>query len=414
MLISRLKNRFLAVTHMDAVDVVVVGGSISGLLAAREIAAAGCSVIVLEEDPEIGTPEHCGGLVSIKGIEQLGIVPDYRAFENDRISRARVSSPSSHFEIDARNQKVVVLDRRALDKQAAMQAQQQGAQIRVRCRMLSCSDAAGTSRRYEIKTSEGIMQADFIVDAAGVSSIIKRQRTGVLQSAQYEVYAPWITPETIEVDFDQDKFPGFFGWVIPTSDGAAKIGVAGQGINSASALESYIDSKGKSAVVRKVYAPIWVGGPIREFVEGRTVKIGDAAGQSKPTTAGGIYTCGMGGIIAGRSIAKAIMTGDEKALEEYQAGWERTFKSEFDRMLLARRLLQRLDNKALDEIISAVPADKIQQASESGDFDFHSSAITKILSTKSALKFASALLGNELRRFFDKADKQELNSDSGV
>jgi flavin-dependent dehydrogenase len=122
----------------------------------------------------------------------------------------------------------------------------------------------------------------------------------------------------------------------------------------------------------------------------------------------------MGGIIAGRSIAKAIMTGDEKALEEYQAGWERTFKSEFDRMLLARRLLQRLDNKALDEIISAVPADKIQQASESGDFDFHSSAITKILSTKSALKFASALLGNELRRFFDKADKQELNSDSGV
>ena len=29
-------------------------------------------------------------------------------------------------------------------------------------------------------------------------------------------------------------------------------------------------------------------GPIEKFVEGKTVIIGDAAGQAKPTTAGGI------------------------------------------------------------------------------------------------------------------------------
>ena len=39
-------------------DVIVAGGSISGLLAAREIAGAGLSVAVLEEDSEVGTPEH--------------------------------------------------------------------------------------------------------------------------------------------------------------------------------------------------------------------------------------------------------------------------------------------------------------------------------------------------------------------
>jgi len=39
-------------------DVIVAGGSVSGLLCAREIARSGLSVLVLEEDSEIGTPEH--------------------------------------------------------------------------------------------------------------------------------------------------------------------------------------------------------------------------------------------------------------------------------------------------------------------------------------------------------------------
>jgi len=36
------------------------------------------------------------------------------------------------------------------------------------------------------------------------------------------------------------------------------------------------------------------------------VIIGDAAGQSKPTTAGGIFSCGFAGILAGQAIAKYL------------------------------------------------------------------------------------------------------------
>ena len=35
-------------------------------------------------------------------------------------------------------------------------------------------------------------------------------------------------------------------------------------------------------------------------MDGKTVIVGDAAGQAKPTTAGGIYTSGMGGVYAGQ------------------------------------------------------------------------------------------------------------------
>jgi digeranylgeranylglycerophospholipid reductase len=383
---------------MPGYDVIVAGGSVSGLLAAREAAAGGLSVVVLEEDSEIGTPEHCGGLVSIAGIRNLGIVPDASAVENAKIAKARILSPSNGFEISAEKQKVMVLDRRALDKQIAFQAQRLGAEIRVKCQMRSL---AKDGSKYLVKTSEGDLAGRYFVDARGVASIIARNREGVLQSAQYEVYAPWIERDVIEVAFDRQRYPGFFAWIIPTDRGAGKVGVAGRGINAASALQSYIDSKGKCSIVRKVYAPIWVNGPAENFVSDRTIIVGDAAGQSKPTTAGGIYTCGMGGLLAGRAIVEAAKKSDDRLLAHYQKNWLSMFGSEFEKMLLARRLLERLDNKAIDELFSAVPPEKLEEASASGDFDFHSAALAKILGAKSAARMAKALFGNEIRRLIE-------------
>jgi digeranylgeranylglycerophospholipid reductase len=387
----------LVFCEMTGYDVIVAGGSVSGLLAAREAAAGGLSVAVLEEDAEIGTPEHCGGLVSIAGIRNLGLVPDAGAVENTRISKARILSPGNGFEVSAERQKVMVLDRRALDKQIAFQAQKLGAEIKVKCAMRSfAKDGQG----FLVKTAEGDLVCRYFIDARGVASIIGRNREGVLQSAQYEVYAPWIERDVIEVAFDSQRYPGFFAWIIPTGHASGKVGVAGRGINAASALQSYIDGKGKCSIVRKVYAPIWVNGPMENFISDGTVIVGDAAGQSKPTTAGGIYTCGMGGVLAGKAIVEAAKNGD-KSLAQYEKDWRSMFGPEFEKMLLARKLLERLDNKAIDELFSAVSPEKIEEASASGDFDFHSAALAKILGAKSAARMAKALLGNEIRRLIE-------------
>jgi digeranylgeranylglycerophospholipid reductase len=385
----------------DYYDVIVAGGSVSGLLAAREIAAKGLSVAILEEDAEIGTPEHCGGLVSINGIENLGIIPSSNAIEN-KIRYARISSYSKSFELNAEEQKVIVLDRRVFDKQIAFQTQRLGGDIRTRCPMRSITkkDNSGDDNYYyDLSTSEGNLKCDYFVDARGVSSILQRNREGVLQSAQYEVYASWIERDTIEVKFDSERYPGFFAWIIPTGSGRGKVGVAGKSINAMAALKAYMDSKGHVySVIRKVYAPIWVRGPLQAFVQGRTIIIGDAAGQTKPTTAGGIYTCGMGGILAGRAIAKAIKQDNDNYLNEYQKNWFSIFKEEFDKMIIARSLLERLDNKAIDGLFLTVSQAETEQLSKTGNFDFHSAALGKILGAKGAAKIIKTVLGNEIRR----------------
>jgi choline dehydrogenase-like flavoprotein len=54
-------------------DTIVVGGGLSGLLTAKEIASSGFTVKVLEEDSEIGIPQKCDGLVSMRGLRDIGV-----------------------------------------------------------------------------------------------------------------------------------------------------------------------------------------------------------------------------------------------------------------------------------------------------------------------------------------------------
>ncbi|HET7337625.1 MAG TPA: NAD(P)-binding protein, partial [Candidatus Nitrosotalea sp.] len=110
-------------------DVVIAGGSVAGLLCAREIASKNHSVLVIEEDSELGTPEHCGGVVSIPAMDDLGIIP-MRATLDNKIRSAKIVGPSGkNFTLDARPQQVIVLDRREFDKQIAHQAKIKGAEI---------------------------------------------------------------------------------------------------------------------------------------------------------------------------------------------------------------------------------------------------------------------------------------------
>jgi len=372
-------------------DVVVAGGSVAGLFCAREIAARGHSVLVIEEDFEIGSPEHCGGLVSVSGMEDLGVIPSGKTFDS-QITRAEIGSPGGKkITLDAKKQNVSVINRRELDKQIAHRAQKNGAEIRVKTSFKEIKE-------NKIITTAGEVGFKILVDARGVSALVQKDRTGILQSAQYEIYADWIEKGKVEVNFDAEKYPGFFSWVIPSGSGTGKVGVAGKNISAMKALEKFLDQKGKHSIIRKVFAPIWVNGPIENFVSNNVVTVGDAAGQSKPTTAGGIYSCGLGGIYAGKAISKFLETKKHDELKSYQKSWTEKFGKEFERQLFARKMLERLDNKSIDTLFDSITPEIISDMSDNDDFDFHTSAIIKMLGLKGSLKVAQTIFGSEIRK----------------
>ncbi len=372
-------------------DVVVAGASVSGLLCAREMAKQGCSVVVIEEDYEVGTPEHCGGLVSLTALEKLGVVPSCRIFEH-MIEEAKIIAPNGNsFTINSSKQKVAEINRREFDKQLAYQVQKNGAKILVRTSLQQVT-------KDGVKTNKGEICCKLVVDARGISSLINKKKEGLLQSAQYEILADWIKKGKIEVNLDQEKYPGFFAWIIPTHDGRGKAGVAGKGINAANALEKFIEGKGNYSIIRKIFAPIWIDGTIKEFVSDNVVTVGDAAGQSKPTTAGGIYSCGMGGILAGRAIAKYLKTGKKDDLKTYQEEWVKIFGKEFERQIFARKILEKIDNDTINKLFAEITPEIIQDVSSNDDFDFHTTSIVKLLGVKRSVKTAQLLLGSGLKK----------------
>ena len=376
---------------MKEYDVVIAGGSISGLLTAREIARNGNSVLVLEENFEIGTPDHCGGLVSKTALNDLGINPSQKTFDSI-ISSAQIFSPSGkNITIDSKNQNVVVVSRRELDKQAALQAQKLGAEIMVNTSYMKKTDSG-------VKTSIGDINCKVVVDCRGVNALLNNDRDGVLQSAQYEVYGDWIQDGQVEVYIDQKKYPEFFGWIIPSGNGIGKVGVAGKEISVSKTMENLLSSKGNHSIIRKIYAPIWIKGPIKKFTSENLIIVGDAAGQAKPTTAGGIYSCGMGGIVAGKTITKFLETKKISDLEEYQKIWINKFGKEFEKQTLARRLLRRLDNDSIDKLFNQITPEIIKEISEKDDFDFHTGSIIKLLGLKNSVSVAQTIIGGEIKK----------------
>ncbi len=108
----------------------------------------------------------------------------------------------------------------------------------------------------------------------------------------------------------------------------------------------------------------------------------------------------MAGILAGKAISKTIEKDDNRSLYEYEKNWKSMFQKEFNSMLFARKVLERLDNKSIDEIFSSLSKKTIKDVSNFSDFDFHSSALDFFLKTKITTNITKILIENEFRRVF--------------
>lgn len=324
--------------------------SVIGAGPVGSIAAVSCSkfddVEIYEEHKE--QPVQCSGLISKSGLERLGISSAEKIARN-RIRGARLFSPLGRMlEIDGKQTKAYVFDRREFDSYLLNLAINSGVNF--------------VNRRLDQISK---LKSGKIILATGTNYNLHRKLNlerpkKFFIGAQYEMKAE-CNEDFVELHFN---VPGFFSWIIPAGD-YARIGVCA-GTNPVPYLDKFVQELDKNGrilsknILNRNFGIIPLHNPKLKTDYGRIILVGDAAGHVKATTGGGVV---MGGIAAKFSYER-----------NYELKWRSEIGRELRLHLLIRRFLDKLSDRNLDRFFSIL-ADYRGVIEKKGDMDIASNGM---------------------------------------
>jgi geranylgeranyl reductase family protein len=379
-------------------DAVVVGAGPAGSAAARDIAAAGHRVLLLEEHARIGEPLHCSGLVTPRTLDIAGIDQDIVL---NRINGATINLPSGRrVPVGGTGPYAFAIDRVRFDEELVEQAQARGAQLRTGSKLTGIERDCGGSVKLCIRHdgTEEQIETRLLVGADGAQSFVARW-LGARSEPRETLVGVSVVAELAterqdyaEVFVGHSIAPGFFGWLIPLGDGSVRIGIAtNDGRRPIHYLRDLINA----------FPDVFAGAKFGRFFGGliplshvprpvgdNVMLVGDAAGQVKPTSGGGIYS----GLVGAKHCAvvanEALTTGDLSRgfLERYAASWQSELGEEFERMQDLRRIFLSLGDADLERLAQLLLTPRLQDLiARHGDIDFPSSILLRLAKAAPAL-----------------------------
>ncbi len=371
---------------MPIYDACIIGAGPSGLSTALSASIMGAKVAVLEEHKEVGfSNERCGGLVSERCIRSLKLSLKGEYILN-RVSEMVIHSPSGLLLKVELGDECLVLDRVMFEEALASRALNNNAEIHmgVKAKKLNFYKS-----HVEVEATSGTFKGGTAVDASGALSIFTPAVLGLkpslrrpIPSAQAEAKIEGLNEGEVHVFLGRYIAPGFFGWIIPLDFNMARIGLACERGNPALFLKNLLKRLNVKEVYNIIKWPIITGGPLPKTFESRFLSVGDAAGQSKPMTGGGIFTGTLCGLIAGMAIAEK--TEDlVDAARFYEKTWRRLLGYEFKMQRLYRMIFRTLDDKTLDYAVSLLNGIGWRSLK---DFDYHSKTIEDFLRNINTIK----------------------------
>jgi len=176
-------------------DVVIAGAGPAGLSAALTAASSGAAVLVVEQNPEIGSPTRTSGGSFIRELLDLGI-PESLFHP---IRRVRFLSPNHCAQFQYDDPVACIIDVRAVYQHLAILAAQAGATIWLASKATAVLKQGGAVTGLEVRTrtnSLASVEARVVIDATGYRGDLLRQaglttqiqRFGV--GAEFDLFAP--------------------------------------------------------------------------------------------------------------------------------------------------------------------------------------------------------------------------------
>ena len=358
-------------------DVLVIGAGPGGGSAALHAARAGLSTLIVEADPEVGTPVHCGECLSELAVENLDLeIPDHvKALD---VKGIRVIFPDGTEKL--LTEKGYVLEKHLFEQWLCDEAIKEGAELELRHRVNSMERIYNSENQFSYWKIDGKgdgfpLECKSVIDASGVSGAASKildmgTNIEVIAGIQYEI-----------LDVENDGYLDFYiwpkysphgyVWMIPKEGGRANVGLVTPDKKGAiKYLKSFIQDTyldGKPAVnppwrkegikVRPFGGTIPISGPRSVTVGDGLILVGDAAGFTSPLFEGGSHLALWSGREAAKTIAAAIASDSalsKDRLMVYQKAWKKTFPP-YSKILKGKTALYELTDEEMSIMAHCLP-----------------------------------------------------------
>ena len=389
-------------------DVIIIGAGVTGSYAAGELARLGHHVCVLEKQQQPGLKSSCTGIISHECLEMLQV--DRSLIQNAARS-ARIFAPSGKYlRVERENTQAYIMDRPALDRLMAGKAGQNGAEFHFSTAVTAIHPEKQhvTVEVASLQSETAVFRARCVIVACGAGgSLTESAGLGRIREFAHGAQAQVDCADVAEVEVysGTKTAPGFFAWLVPASGKQGKAGLLCRG-NPRPYITALLDRLLKLNRITSADSVISYGSiplrPLARTYADRLLVVGDAAGQVKPTSGGGIYF----GVLCARqavlTLDGCLNSGDLSSgqLSLYQKRWHKILKKELSIDYWAHRFYQGLDDKQVEHIFNIIVKHGIHESlltSPDITFDWHSLVILDAIRHRSLQRSLEKLKAAPLR-----------------
>ncbi|NTV97691.1 MAG: geranylgeranyl diphosphate reductase [Chlorobiaceae bacterium] len=338
-------------------DVAVIGGGPSGAVAAAEMSRAGFSTILIERNLENVKP--CGGAIPLGLIEEFKIPPE---LIEKKLSHMRARSPKGRvIEMRMPNGYVGMVRREKFDAWLRREAKKAGAEI-AEGLVKSVAHAGDGFVITTLNDKIPPLRARRVIGADGANSKTAENLSfpandlKVIAMQQRFRYSQEIEKfrDIVEIWFDGEVSPDFYGWIFPKSDHLAiGTGTEDNHHNLKKLQKRFIE---KIGITEKPYLDEAAKIPMKprkSFAQEKAILVGDAAGLVTPANGEGIFFA----MRSGKLGAKAMIAhfNDKAPLTNYEKEFRKLYAPIFFGLEVLQTVYYR--NDRLRESFVAICAD---------------------------------------------------------
>jgi geranylgeranyl reductase family protein len=333
--------------------VAILGGGPAGSFAAERLASAGLDVMLFDE--KLAWEKPCGGGVTFKAYSQYPFLIQNetpKRFVTETVLAApRAGEVSLHLD-----DPLVIYSRFDLNRMLLERAGRAGAQFE----KARVSEMSRCLSGWKLRTSGGIVEADFCVVATGARNPLRDVGTELKAADTMSALGYYVPGDQARIDIQFLRNLEGYIWIFPRC-GHLSVGICGKGEPAAvlrKRLESYMEEKGISWRGATFYSHLLPSLDTPSWKQNRVagdgwVAVGDAAGLVDPITGEGLYYAIRSADLAARAILEEV--GITERIAAYRRMLRRDFAADLE---FGSRLAKRVFQGRF--LFGAVPARMVQ------------------------------------------------------